>query len=76
MIGRIAIAPAAGGRNDAWTTTSGIARDLPEPERPDDPAAEPMSDETPEPPAEEPAGEPEAPAPAGLQTSPRRPSPM
>ena len=41
------------------------ARDLPEPDRPDDPAAEPMSDETPQPPAEEPAGEPEAQAPAG-----------
>jgi hypothetical protein len=39
------------------------ARDLPEPDRPDDAAGASMSDESPRPPAEGPAGEPEAPAP-------------
>ena len=38
------------------------ARDVPEPDRPDDPAEASMSDETPRPPAEEPSSEPEAPA--------------
>ena len=41
------------------------AGDVPESDRPDDSAAEPMSDEAPQPPAEGPAGEPEPQAPAG-----------
>ena len=51
------------------------AGDVPESDRPDDSAAEPMSDEAPQPPAEGPAGEPEPQAPAGApdQSAPAEP---